>query len=111
MDYEREERIRRRAHQIWEASGRPVGQEREHWEQAVREIDGENESNVTDRQIQQGGIDEAAAMSTAPGALGTGLQPGGMRPSGGPAASEGGIGTGGGSTAGQPSGDLKKKKR
>jgi hypothetical protein len=97
MDYEREERIRRRAHQIWEASGRPIGQEREHWEQAVREIDGENGSTITDRQIQQGGIDEAAAMSTAPGGLGTGLQPGGMRP-------------GDGSTAVQPSGDLKKKR-
>jgi len=41
MDDDREERIRRRAHQIWEEDGRPVGQEAEHWKRAVREIDGD----------------------------------------------------------------------
>ena len=33
-----EDIIRQRAHAIWEAQGRPHGQEQEHWEQAVREL-------------------------------------------------------------------------
>ena len=33
--------IRRRVHQIWEAEHRPEGRDREHWEQAAREIDNE----------------------------------------------------------------------
>lgn len=36
-----EEHIRRRAYEIWEAEGRPVGREAEHWEQARREIAGD----------------------------------------------------------------------
>lgn len=35
---DREHRIRQRAHEIWETSGRPHGREREHWEQATREV-------------------------------------------------------------------------
>ncbi len=35
----REEKIRERAHQIWEQEGRPGGQEARHWERASREID------------------------------------------------------------------------
>jgi hypothetical protein len=38
---DREDRIRRRAHQIWEEEGHPDGQEAEHWKRAVREIDGD----------------------------------------------------------------------
>ena len=34
-----DERVRERAHEIWEAEGRPHGRDREHWEQAVRERD------------------------------------------------------------------------
>ncbi len=37
---DREARIRRRAHQIWEREGRPDGHHDRHWHQAVREIDG-----------------------------------------------------------------------
>lgn len=33
-----EERIRRRAHEIWEREGRPEGQQEDHWAQACREI-------------------------------------------------------------------------
>jgi hypothetical protein len=33
-----DERIRRRAYEIWEESGRPEGMESQHWEQAAREI-------------------------------------------------------------------------
>jgi hypothetical protein len=35
---DREERIRARAHEIWEQAGRPLGEDLRHWEQAAREI-------------------------------------------------------------------------
>jgi hypothetical protein len=38
---DRQERIRRRAHAIWEQAGRPEGAHHEHWEQATAEVDGE----------------------------------------------------------------------
>ncbi|RRH94796.1 DUF2934 domain-containing protein [Mesorhizobium tamadayense] len=41
MTDDRQERIRRRAHEIWEQAGRPEGSHIEHWEQAIAEIDGE----------------------------------------------------------------------
>ncbi|MGK9066381.1 DUF2934 domain-containing protein [Stutzerimonas chloritidismutans] len=34
-----EERIRQRAYELWEANGRPEGQEFEHWSQARQEIE------------------------------------------------------------------------
>ncbi|MCA0030238.1 MULTISPECIES: DUF2934 domain-containing protein [unclassified Mesorhizobium] len=37
----REERIKRRAYEIWEREGRPAGREQEHWDQAVQEIEAE----------------------------------------------------------------------
>lgn len=37
------ERIRRRAHEIWEAEGRPEGRAHEHWVRAAKEILGEPE--------------------------------------------------------------------
>lgn len=42
MDTDREERVRRRAHEIWERKGQPIGHDREHWERAGREIDHED---------------------------------------------------------------------
>ena len=39
MDTGREDRIRKRAHEIWESEGRPEGREREHWDQACRDCD------------------------------------------------------------------------
>jgi len=38
---DRQERIRRRAHAIWEQAGRPEGAHQQHWDQATAEIDGE----------------------------------------------------------------------
>jgi Protein of unknown function (DUF2934) len=35
------ERIRRRAHEIWEREGRPEGRHEEHWTQARREVEAE----------------------------------------------------------------------
>jgi hypothetical protein len=38
MEAELEKRIAARAYEIWDSEGRPAGREREHWEQALREI-------------------------------------------------------------------------
>jgi hypothetical protein len=40
----REERIRTRAHQLWDQCGQQSGRESEHWYQAEREIDAEADS-------------------------------------------------------------------
>ena len=37
MSQEREERIKQRAHQLWEAEGRPHGSHDEHWRRAAAE--------------------------------------------------------------------------
>lgn len=39
MENDRENRIRKRAYELWEAAGKPEGRHDEHWEQAAREID------------------------------------------------------------------------
>lgn len=72
MQDDRAERIRRRAHQLWEQGGRPDGKHEEHWAQAVREID--DERPASEAETKGGGIDEAA-LATAPGGL-SGLSPG-----------------------------------
>jgi hypothetical protein len=36
-----EEKIRRRAHQLWIEEGRPEGREREHWEKARKAVEDE----------------------------------------------------------------------
>jgi DUF2934 family protein len=36
-----QERIRRRAHEIWEREGRPEGRHEEHWARASREVEAE----------------------------------------------------------------------
>ena len=38
MNDDRNERVRRRAYEIWEERGRPEGSHAEHWEQAEREL-------------------------------------------------------------------------
>ncbi|WP_217578130.1 DUF2934 domain-containing protein [Mesorhizobium sp. GbtcB19] len=39
MTDDRHERIRQRAHEIWEQAGRPEGAHMEHWDQATAEVD------------------------------------------------------------------------
>jgi len=41
MDNDRTERIKQRAHQIWEGEGRPDGRAQEHWDKAVQDIEAE----------------------------------------------------------------------
>ncbi len=45
--FEREQRIRERAHALWEREGRPEGRDEEHWAQACREIDREEHAAKT----------------------------------------------------------------
>ncbi|MER9087193.1 DUF2934 domain-containing protein [Mesorhizobium sp. M0847] len=40
MTDDKQDRIRQRAHEIWEKAGRPEGAHQEHWEQATAEADG-----------------------------------------------------------------------
>ena len=42
----REERIKARAHELWEADGKPEGRDRDHWEQAVKLVDEEERANA-----------------------------------------------------------------
>ena len=42
----REERIRRRAYEIWEREGRPEGRASEHWYEAAQELDARPEGDV-----------------------------------------------------------------
>jgi hypothetical protein len=42
METDREEKIRERAHLIWEREDRPEGRDAEHWAQAQREIENED---------------------------------------------------------------------
>ena len=62
-----EERIRRRAHAIWEREGRPEGRREEHWAQARREIEAEEGGSA----IQGGAPDDHSPTPTAPDHGGT----------------------------------------
>ena len=57
MARDRDARIRARAHEIWEKEGRPDGAEKQHWEQASREID---------QQEAESGSGTAVKRKTAP---------------------------------------------
>ena len=45
MRQQRDERIRERAYQIWEAAGRPNGKSIEHWTQAEQEVEGQTSTD------------------------------------------------------------------
>lgn len=62
MDGGREERIRAKAHALWEADGKPDGRERAHWEQAAKLVDEE------EREIARRASDPQAAGPRDPAA-------------------------------------------
>ena len=62
MQANQEQRIRQRAHQIWEREGRPDGADKRHWEQAMREIEEEEEIAGTAERY----INEAQHPTAAP---------------------------------------------
>lgn len=108
MSSHREEQIRQRAYELWEAEGRPEGRHYEHWERAAREIEAEEGGSADDAEIPEMPEDfpEAGGSSGA-----SGLQPGGTKPGPSPATTEGSIGTGGGSTKGRRTGTAKRSKK
>jgi hypothetical protein len=46
---DKEERVRRRAYEIWQRSGQPVGAHDRHWFQATQEIDAEDDRNAIEQ--------------------------------------------------------------
>jgi hypothetical protein len=91
-----EQKVRERAHALWEQGGRLEGWEREHWERTCREVDHEAQHDGTGR--------AHSAHPQSAGGLSAGFQPGGTLPGGSPAAGAGSIGTGGGSTGNRVTG-------
>lgn len=69
-----DERIRERAHQLWERDGMPEGEHERHWRQASEELRAENS-----------GVGSGDSESVMDQGLSSGLQPGGTTPGGGPA--------------------------
>jgi len=59
-EIEREERIRERAHNLWEQAGRPEGTEKEHWDRALSELDGEAQTGPASTQDGNGARNTAA---------------------------------------------------
>ena len=72
-----EERIRQRAHEIWEREGRPEGRHEEHWAQAHREIEAEGGSQPEPAAPDASPTDPApgTASGTADAALGQAAAP------------------------------------
>ena len=60
MDQE-EDRIRQRAHQLWEEEGRPEGRAEDHWSRARQELQGGSDPAQSDSTAE----DPAAAASAA----------------------------------------------
>jgi hypothetical protein len=50
MSGDMEERVRQRAHELWEQAGRPDGLAEEHWEQALQQIMAEDADGDADSQ-------------------------------------------------------------
>ena len=63
MADDREERIRQRAHQIWELAGCPSGQHDEHWRLARAEIDGEHETVGGPDRLSEAPVSGVASVS------------------------------------------------
>lgn len=61
MAENREERVRERAHQIWEQEAKSDGRQDAHWAQAMEEIDAESEGSVP-----------SGGLGASTGSLGTG---------------------------------------
>jgi hypothetical protein len=49
LDRETEERIERRAYELWQLEGCPSGRDQQHWDQAQKEIIGDTNDNETSK--------------------------------------------------------------
>ena len=45
----RDDKIRQRAHEMWEREGRPEGLAQQHWDRAAQELDGEDAATQRER--------------------------------------------------------------
>ena len=69
---DREDRIRARAHQIWEEQGCPEGRHEEHWRQACAEFGEEGGRTGGDQPQSQGGTGAGTGAGAEAGGLGSG---------------------------------------
>lgn len=101
---DREQRIRQRAHQIWEQEGQPHGRDQEHWERAAGEIAArEAADQERDKHHPAPPTGDVGAASS--------LQPGGTLPGGGPGVGAGSLGSGAGSTMDDATGTARRPAR
>jgi hypothetical protein len=49
MDQSTDDKIRARAHQLWEAAGKPEGREHEFWYEAERQVKGDVADNPDEK--------------------------------------------------------------
>jgi hypothetical protein len=69
MSDDREQWLQQRAYAIWETEGCPGGRDREHWEQAVRELSAaqaaEPSTSHASSILEQGGVKEKGRRRSA----------------------------------------------
>lgn len=90
IDDERDERIRRRAYELWEKEGKRDGDSERHWHEAAREIDDGT---------RPGGPGPDGHGESG---LASDLQPGRTKPNGGPGRGAGSMGSKGDNKAKTP---------
>lgn len=61
MDQDHQDRIRQRAHEIWESEGRPEGRDADHWSRAEEELRSQEGNDKSDEQSS-----EPQAQATPP---------------------------------------------
>jgi hypothetical protein len=71
METDRDKRIRARAYEIWERSGRAEGGHEAHWLDAEREIDQQNDRDGAEAGDQSTSGPEAAGLAGGVDAIGT----------------------------------------
>jgi hypothetical protein len=72
-----DERIKRRAHRIWEGEGRPEGRDKEHWDMAAELVAIEDNYQATLKPVERDADDPeiAATVAEPPEAANTGELP------------------------------------
>lgn len=68
-----EDRVRRRAHEIWEREGRPEGRQEEHWQRAMEEISAETGDAAPGGTAGSDAPGPDAGLRTPPSAVERGL--------------------------------------
>jgi hypothetical protein len=68
-----EDRVRRRAHEIWEREGRPEGRQEEHWRQAMEETSAETGDATPGGTAGSDAPGPDAGLRTPPSAVERGL--------------------------------------